>query len=58
MAAEWGQLRDLFEGALARPPDERADYLSERTNGDESLRREIESLLNAHDALENGRKDQ
>jgi serine/threonine protein kinase len=50
VASEWNQLRDLFEGALERPPHERAAFLLERTNGNESLRREIESLLIAHEA--------
>ena len=48
MSASWEALRDLFDGALERPIHERAAYLSERTQGNEGLRREIESLLAAH----------
>jgi serine/threonine protein kinase len=50
MAPEWDHLRDLFEEALERPAHERAAFLNERTNGDDTLRRELESLLNAHEA--------
>ena len=48
MSADWEALRELFDGALERPVDERAAYLSERTQGNDALRREIESLLAAH----------
>jgi serine/threonine-protein kinase len=46
--ADWEILRALFEGALERPERERAAFLDEHTGGDEGLRREVESLLNAH----------
>jgi eukaryotic-like serine/threonine-protein kinase len=48
MSADWDALRELFDGALERPVHERAAYLSERTQGNDALRREIESLLAAH----------
>ena len=50
MAAEWDLLQAIFEGALDRPKAERAAFLDESTKGDPTLRREIESLLAAHDA--------
>jgi len=50
MAADWDLLQAIFEGALDRPKAERAAFLEESTNGDTNLRREIESLLAAHDA--------
>jgi eukaryotic-like serine/threonine-protein kinase len=50
MAADWDLLQAIFEGALDRPTAERAAFLDESTNGDSNLRREIESLLAAHDA--------
>ena len=50
MAADWDLLQAIFEGALDRPKAERAAFLDESTNGDSNLRREIESLLAAHDA--------
>ncbi len=49
MAAEWDPLLALFEGALGRPKEERAAFLAEQTKGDAVLRREVESLLAAHE---------
>jgi eukaryotic-like serine/threonine-protein kinase len=49
MPAEWEALPALFEGALARPKEERAAYLAEHTK-DAALRREVESLLAAHES--------
>ena len=49
MPAEWEALQVLFEGALARPNEERAAFLEQHTNGDAALRREVESLLAAHE---------
>src|SRR5690242_4938237 len=49
MPAEWEVLRGLFEGALERPRHERSAFLDERTKQDPLLRREIESLLAAHE---------
>ena len=50
MAAEWELLRGLFEGALERPRHERSAFLDEHTKNDPRLRREIESLLTAHES--------
>jgi eukaryotic-like serine/threonine-protein kinase len=50
MAAEWELLRGLFEGALERPKEERPRFLDEHTQDDPLLRREIESLLAAHES--------
>jgi serine/threonine protein kinase len=49
MADEWGVLLGLFEGALERPERERAAFLAEQTKNDPALRRDIESLLAAHE---------
>src|SRR5262245_9556769 len=49
MAAEWELLLRLFEGALERPKDERAAFLDEHTKSDPALRREVETLLAAHE---------
>ena len=49
MAAEWELLLGLFEGALERPKHERAAFLDEHTKNDPALRREIETLLAAHE---------
>ena len=45
----WDALQGLFEGALACPTEDRAAFLDQHTNGDAALRREIESLLAAHE---------
>ena len=46
--ARWQQVKALFEATVERPPSERAAFLTAATGGDEALRREIESLLEAH----------
>ena len=45
--ARWQQVKALFEAAVERSPAERAAFLTAATGGDDGLRREIESLLNA-----------
>jgi Tol biopolymer transport system component len=50
MAAEWNELQALFEGALARPKEERAAFLAAQTKGEAALRRDVESLLAAHES--------
>src|SRR5262245_33095433 len=44
----WERIRALFQTALERPAEERAEFLREQSAGDESLRREVEALLAAH----------
>jgi len=41
----WHRVKELFESALERTPDERSAFLDQSDDGDESLRREVESLL-------------
>ena len=48
----WGQVGELFKGALAREGVERASYLAEACGADEALRREVESLVAAHERAE------
>jgi serine/threonine-protein kinase len=43
----WQQIDELFDAALALDASQRAAYLDEVCAGDETLRREIESLLKA-----------
>ncbi len=43
----WQRLQDLFLDALERAPEERAAYLREACAGDDRLRGEIESMLEA-----------
>ena len=40
----------IFKAAVKLPPDRRAAYLDQACGSDAELRREIESLLHAHDA--------
>jgi len=44
----WQQIKELFNAALERGPDQWAKFLDEVCAGDVSLRAEIESLLAAH----------
>jgi len=43
----WQQIERLFHDALARPPEERAAFLDHSCAGDESLRREVNALLDS-----------
>jgi serine/threonine protein kinase len=45
----WAQIKDIFNDAAETHVDERAAFISFRCGGDESLVREIETLLAAHD---------
>jgi hypothetical protein len=45
----WRRIDNLLQSALARPPAEREDFLRQACAGDESLRREVESLAASHD---------
>ena len=45
----WQQLDKLFHSALERELVERAAFLADACAGDESLRKEVEALLAAHD---------
>jgi hypothetical protein len=43
------QIGRLLDAALEHAPDERATLLAQACGADEALRREFESLLNAHE---------
>ncbi len=45
----WQQVKELFEAASERGPAERAAFLAQACAGDEAVRREVESLLAAHE---------
>jgi eukaryotic-like serine/threonine-protein kinase len=45
----WRAIDELLEAALERRPEERAAFLAETCADDEELRREVETLLAAHD---------
>jgi len=45
MAFDWERLEEIYQEALGLEPEQRAAFIQTATRGDESLRREIESLL-------------
>ncbi|MGH9883055.1 MAG: protein kinase domain-containing protein, partial [Pyrinomonadaceae bacterium] len=45
----WQQVEIVLQEALDLPPEDRAAYLDEACVGDDELRREAASLINAHD---------
>ncbi|MGH9146406.1 MAG: hypothetical protein ACRD1Q_06835, partial [Vicinamibacterales bacterium] len=42
----WQRIEELYHVALSREAQDRAAFLTNACNGDEELRREVESLLN------------
>lgn len=50
MTPEWWQrVKEVFQQALDRAPEERSRFLASASAGDESLRKEVESLLASHE---------
>jgi serine/threonine protein kinase/tetratricopeptide (TPR) repeat protein len=49
----WTQINDLFQSATDCGPEQRAVFLDGACGGDESLRREVESLVVAYERTEN-----
>jgi serine/threonine protein kinase len=45
----WQEIKRVFDEALKRSPNERQNYLVVACDGDEDLRREVESLLDSFD---------
>ena len=52
-AERWQRVNDLFHSAAERAPEERAAFLEQACHGDESLCREVKSLLTSHERTEN-----
>ncbi|HET9468734.1 MAG TPA: protein kinase [Vicinamibacterales bacterium] len=46
-AEQWARVKEVFNAALERKPDERRAYVAEAAAGDESVRLEVERLLDA-----------
>jgi len=46
---KWSQVKHLLDEAMRRKPEERAAFLDEACNGDNGVRREVESLLSSFD---------
>jgi len=49
----WQQVNDLFQSVADRTPDERRAFLQTACQGDEALRREVESLITSHESAQN-----
>jgi len=49
-AERWQKLDELFHLALEREADARADFVAQASDGDEDLRRELESMLAHYEA--------
>lgn len=47
-AGRWKQVKDVFDAALGTTDSARKEFLDSRCAGDEDLRREVETLLEAH----------
>lgn len=47
--SNWPRIRKLFHLAVERSAEERAAFLQEEEDGDSAIRREVESLLAAHE---------
>jgi non-specific serine/threonine protein kinase/serine/threonine-protein kinase len=50
--SRWERIEELFAACVGRKPAERADLLDRSCAGDAELRREVESLLAAHETTE------
>ena len=48
-ATHWTKVKEVFQDALERPPDERAAYLTGACGNDPGLRAEVDRLLAAHE---------
>lgn len=48
----WRQIEELYHDALELAPADRSSFLAKACDGDEDLRREIESLLSSHEEVE------
>jgi len=45
---QWERVKELFDAALERKPEERPEFLNEACGSDVSLRQELDSLLSAY----------
>ena len=51
-AARWARITNIYHAAIARPPVERASFLGEECDGDESLRKQVEAMVRSHELSE------
>ena len=50
--AKWQKVREIFDSALRRQPDERRSFVNEVCGDDKTLLAEVDSLLSSHDNAE------
>ena len=50
---DWQQVREIFDDALRRPAEDRAQFVRQACLQNEPLRAEVESLLASHNSAEN-----
>ena len=50
--AKWQKVREIFDSALRRQPEERRRFVNEVCGDDKTLLAEVESLLSSHDSAE------
>jgi serine/threonine protein kinase/Tol biopolymer transport system component len=59
--SDWSRMRELFDAALALPPEQRSEYLSAQCGQNHALREELQKLLDSHETapsfLEQGASD-
>src|SRR5439155_22887381 len=48
-AARWARITNIYHAAIARPPVERASFLGDQCDGDESLRKQVETMVRSHE---------
>jgi serine/threonine protein kinase/tetratricopeptide (TPR) repeat protein len=48
-STQWELVKETFEAALDRPQPERSAFIVDACQGDDEVRREVESLLSAHE---------
>src|SRR6266540_4478678 len=48
----WRKMREVFDSALSRQPEERQKFVNEACGEDKILLAEVESLLSSHDSAE------
>lgn len=49
-AERWNRIRNIFDAALERAPEERSSFICEQCGTDEALQADVQSLLAAHES--------
>ncbi len=49
---KWQKVREIFDSALRRQPEERRKFINQACGGDKTLLAEVESLLSSLDSAE------